>query len=219
MGAGRLVSLRACALVLGLISTAHPVSAEMLAGGSDKTSSTVVPLPTPRPAELVSADPAAETTTAEAEETSAVETDVASAAEVAKKGDLECLARAIYFEARGEPVSGKIAVGRVILNRVASKAYPDSICEVVYQNVHMRNRCQFSFACDGQPDIIAETSKWEEVLAYAQDLLVCGSRCGTSAGLWASTHYHADYVSPGWANRLEATGWVGRHLFYREKTA
>ena len=146
MGAGRPVSLRACALVLGLISTVHPVSADMLNGGSDKTSSTVVPLPTARPAELATVDPATDTTTAE---TDIAETDIASAAEVSEKGGLECLARAIYFEARGEPVSGKIAVGRVILNRVESKACPDSICEVVYENAHLRNRCQFSFACDG----------------------------------------------------------------------
>jgi spore germination cell wall hydrolase CwlJ-like protein len=186
MSAGRLVSLRACALFFALISTVHPVSAEMLSGGSDIASSTVVPLPLARPAESAPKD-------------SAVEARIASAADPSTAGKLECLARAIYFEARGEPVSGKIAVGRVILNRVESKAYPDSICGVVYENAHMRNRCQFSFACDGQPDVITETSKWEEILAYAQDLLACESKCGTSAGLWASTHYHADYVSPSWA--------------------
>lgn len=206
MSAGRVVSLRVCALVFVLISTVHPAGAEMLSGGPNETFSTVVPLPLARPADVA------------AEKNSAVETRTASAADASKPGKLECLARAIYFEARGEPVSGKIAVGRVILNRVESKAYPDSICGVVYENAHMRNRCQFSFACDGQPDVITETSKWKEILAYAQDLLACESKCGTSAGLWASTHYHADYVSPSWAGKLAPTGRVGRHLFYRDET-
>lgn len=210
MSTGRTVSMRTCALVLALIWTDHSASAEMLRNEAAKASSTV-PLPLSRPAEGAIAT--TNTTT------SSAETELASAAEGLPKGDLECLARAIYFEARGEPVSGKVAVGRVILNRVQSKAYPDSICGVVYQNVHMRNRCQFSFACDGQADVIAETSKWEEILVYAKALLVCGSRCATSAGLWASTHYHADYVSPSWAGKLARTGRVGRHLFYRDDTA
>jgi len=70
--------------------------------------------------------------------------------------ELRCLAEGMYFEARSEPLRGQLAVGRVIMNRVASDAYPDTICDVVYQNDHMRNRCQFSFACDGKPDKIAE---------------------------------------------------------------
>ena len=59
-----------------------------------------------------------------------------------------CLAEGIYFEARGEPVSGQAAVSQVILNRVRNPHYPNTICGVVYQNKHWRNRCQFSFACD-----------------------------------------------------------------------
>src|SRR5688572_19337306 len=85
--------------------------------------------------------------------------------------ELRCLAEGIYFEARGEPLRGQLAVGRVILNRVASDAYPNTICDVVYQNDHMRNRCQFSFACDGKPDTIAEYDSWYNIRGYAAWLL------------------------------------------------
>lgn len=64
----------------------------------------------------------------------------------------QCLAQAIYFEARSEPLEGQLAVGQVVMNRVESNAYPDTTCEVVFQNERMRHRCQFSFACDGKSD-------------------------------------------------------------------
>lgn len=130
--------------------------------------------------------------------------------------DLRCLARGIYFEARGEPTRGKLAVGRVILNRVASKNYPNSVCRVVYQNDHLRDRCQFSFACDGKPDIVAEREVWEEILRYAAWLLSHDATDRHESELWTSTHFHADYVSPRWAKHLTLTERVGRHLFYRD---
>ena len=68
------------------------------------------------------------------------------------RGEQKCLASGIYFEARGEPIKGQAAVAQVILNRVRNPAFPDSICGVVYQNKRWRNRCQFSFACDGKRD-------------------------------------------------------------------
>ena len=66
----------------------------------------------------------------------------------AREKSEKCLTNAIYFEARGEPVRGQMAVAQVIMNRVFSGYYPDSVCGVVYQNANRRNRCQFSFACD-----------------------------------------------------------------------
>src|SRR5690554_3545291 len=66
--------------------------------------------------------------------------------------EVYCLAQAVYHESRGEPESGQWAVASVILNRVESSAYPDTVCDVVFQNAHLRNRCQFSFACDSRPD-------------------------------------------------------------------
>jgi spore germination cell wall hydrolase CwlJ-like protein len=133
--------------------------------------------------------------------------------------ELICLAEGIYFEARGEPIRGKLAVGRVILNRVESKAYPDSVCLVVYQNKHRRNRCQFSFACDGKPDTIKERAEWQEILVHAAWLLATEFEDGTPSQIRNSTHYHADYVSPGWSKRLMLTGRIGHHLFYYDPAA
>lgn len=135
------------------------------------------------------------------------------------RGELLCLAKAIYFEARGEPEQGRLAVGRVILNRASSGKYPSTICGVVYQNAQKVNACQFSFACDRIPDRITEQDLWAEIQKEAEALLACSTACAengkaTQEALWTSTHYHADYVSPKWARRLKKTGAVGRHLFY-----
>ena len=76
--------------------------------------------------------------------------------------ELKCLATAIYFEARGEPEHGQIAVAQVVLNRLKNPTYPNTICGVVYQNKTHRNRCQFSFACDGRPERITDMGSWNE---------------------------------------------------------
>jgi len=137
--------------------------------------------------------------------------------------ELRCLAEGIYFEARGEPLRGQLAVGRVILNRVQSDAYPNTICEVVYQNDHMRNRCQFSFACDGKADTITERDIWYHVRGYAAWLLANNPKPGSEyqvlASLETATHYHADYVRPRWAKFLTLTVHIGRHLFYADPSA
>ncbi|MGB6117317.1 MAG: cell wall hydrolase, partial [Mesorhizobium sp.] len=87
-------------------------------------------------------------------------------AEVFSKKEQTCLANGIYFEARGESLRGQAAVAQVILNRVRNPTYPDTICGVVYQNQHMRNACQFSFACDGKKDVITSPSHYKT----AQDI-------------------------------------------------
>lgn len=137
--------------------------------------------------------------------------------------DLRCLAEGIYFEARGESLAGQLAVGRVILNRVESHSYPNSVCDVVYQNEDKHNRCQFSFACDGDPDEITEHAAWYEIRGYARWLLANYSKANVQsqllASLSASTHYHADYVLPYWAKHLTLTGRVGRHYFYYDPSA
>ena len=135
---------------------------------------------------------------------------------------LRCLAEGIYFEARGEPLRGQLAVGRVILNRVKSSSYPNTICDVVYQNDHKRNRCQFSFACDGKPDAITEKAVWAKVQGYASWLLANdpeGTEYQVLASLADATHYHADYVSPSWARFFELTARIGRHIFYADPSA
>lgn len=124
----------------------------------------------------------------------------------------QCLATAIYFEARGEPQRGQIAVAQVILNRVASGDYPDTICGVVYQNQSRRNRCQFSFACDGKPDTIKEKRAWAVAEEIAREVVIGDVGVAEIAG---ATHYHASYVSPRWAPRLKRLARIGHHIFYR----
>jgi spore germination cell wall hydrolase CwlJ-like protein len=127
--------------------------------------------------------------------------------------DVACLANAIYFEARGESESGQEAVGQVILNRAASGIYPKSICGVVYQNKNRRNRCQFSFACDGKPDVKKEAAAWKRAKRIAREM-VSGDKQVSS--LETATHYHATYVKPKWAKKMQKLSTIGRHVFYHE---
>jgi spore germination cell wall hydrolase CwlJ-like protein len=125
-----------------------------------------------------------------------------------------CLATAIYFEARGEPQSGQEAVAQVVLNRTRSGTYPDTICGVVYQNQHRRNACQFSFACDGTADRISEPRAWAVAESIA-NAVAEGRQWNTT--LATATHYHASYVSPPWAPRMQRLTKIGHHIFYYEK--
>lgn len=146
-------------------------------------------------------------------------------ADASSARQLRCLAEGIYFEARGEPWRGQLAVGRVILNRVSSKHYPNTICGVVYQNSHLHNRCQFSFACDGKADRIRDAKVWFSVRGYAAWLLANRpnerevSEYRVLASLQTATHYHADYVRPNWAKHFELTARIGRHIFYSDPSA
>jgi spore germination cell wall hydrolase CwlJ-like protein len=101
----------------------------------------------------------------------------------------------------------------VILNRERSNRYPDTVCEVVYQNADQRNRCQFSFACDGKPDIPKEAAAWRKAKRIAAEALRRPSRIWALAG---ATLYHADYVDPSWAPKVRLVSSIGRHLFYTE---
>jgi len=129
--------------------------------------------------------------------------------------EVECLTAAIYFEARGEPVRGQNMVAQVVLNRVASRYYPDSVCDVVYQNADRKNACQFSFACYDLPDDFSERSARAMARKIAVFAFNCDDACKASRGdIAQSTHYHADYVAPFWSKKLRKTGKVGSHIFY-----
>lgn len=127
------------------------------------------------------------------------------------EAEQRCLAAGIYFEARGESVKGQAAVAQVILNRVRNPTYPNTVCGVVYQNDNWRNRCQFSFACDGIKDRVRSPKHWD----VAEEIALA-----TTAGkIWlkevgSSTHYHATYVRPPWAKRMRKVGKIGLHIFY-----
>lgn len=120
-----------------------------------------------------------------------------------------CLAQAIYYEAGFEGETGRRAVAQVVLNRVRHPAFPHSVCEVVYQRTG--GVCQFTFACDGALARIPVPAVWERSLREAREALA--GRVETSVGM--ATHYHADYVYPAWAPRLEKVAAIGQHLFYR----
>jgi Cell Wall Hydrolase len=126
----------------------------------------------------------------------------------------KCLAEAIYFEARGEAVPGQMAVAQVVLNRAFSGKYPNTVCGVVYQNAHHRLHCQFTFACDGIPDIVREPDMWERAKTIAAEML--------DGKLWLpevgkATHYHAYWVRPGWVREMTKMHRLGVHTFYRPR--
>jgi len=126
--------------------------------------------------------------------------------------ELACLREAIYHEARGEDVIGQYAVAEVILNRVDSARYPDSVCAVVHQNAHRRNACQFSYACTRRSMALRDHNAIRVAGQIARISLQRSERRLTGG----ATHYHADYVAPEWSSVFQLTARIGAHLFYRE---
>ena len=124
-----------------------------------------------------------------------------------------CLARAIYFEARSESELGQLAVAKVVLNRVKDPEYPNTICGVVYQGSGRRNSCQFSFACDGLPDDVKSATSWSNAKRIAQKALAGDAKV---AAIGTATNYHADYVRPKWAKSMKRLIKIGRHVFYED---
>lgn len=124
----------------------------------------------------------------------------------------ECLAEALYFEARGESIRGMFAVGEVILNRVQSNNYPDTLCNVINQGTGRKYGCQFTYTCDGIPENIAEPRAWERVGKVAR-LLLDGAPRALTGG---ATHYHTKAVNPSWAQRYPRTATIDSHHFYRQ---
>jgi spore germination cell wall hydrolase CwlJ-like protein len=124
----------------------------------------------------------------------------------------KCLTDAVYFESRGEPERGQIAVAQVVMNRVFSPFYPDSVCGVVYQNAHRHLACQFTFACEGKRLVVEEPEAWDKAKRIARDTL--------DGKLWLShigksTHYHAYWVRPSWVREMKKMYKLGVHTFYR----
>ena len=119
---------------------------------------------------------------------------------------MRCLAGAIYFEARGEPLSGQLAVAQVVINRADSSRFPSSYCGVVYQ------RAQFSFVRGGaMPSIKTGSKAWKRAKAIARI---------AHEGMWESEaedalYFHAKYVSPSWSRKKTARATINQHIFYR----
>ena len=128
---------------------------------------------------------------------------------------VQCLTEAVYYEARSEAEDGQRAVAQVVLNRVRDRAFPGSVCGVVYQGATRRTGCQFSFTCDGSMNGRREPSAWERARAVAGAALA-GS---VYAPVGSATFYHANYVLPWWAGSMARIGSVGAHIFYRWRGA
>lgn len=125
-----------------------------------------------------------------------------------------CLAEALYFEARGESVKGQFAVAEVIMNRVESTEFPDSICGVIKQGTGRKYACQFTYTCDGHPEVIGEPRAFTRVGKVAK-LMVDGAPRNLTAG---ATHYHTRAVNPRWARVFPRTTSIGVHHFYKMPT-
>jgi spore germination cell wall hydrolase CwlJ-like protein len=122
-----------------------------------------------------------------------------------------CLTQAVYYEAAGEGPDGGRAVAQIVLNRLRHPGYPASICGVVYQGSDRTSGCQFTFACDGSLLRVPIASLWARSRKIAEEALA-GK---VFAPIGHATHYHADYVLPYWADSLDKTVQIGRHIFYR----
>ena len=123
----------------------------------------------------------------------------------------QCLTQALYFEARGESVRGQFAVAEVILNRVKSSRFPNSVCSVVNQGTGKRNQCQFSYTCDGNPENIHEPAAYRNVGKIARALLD-GAPRNLTVG---ATYYHNHSVRPRWSRTFTRTASIDGHYFYR----
>ena len=123
----------------------------------------------------------------------------------------KCLAEALYFEARGEPVKGQFAVAEVILNRVDSSKFPNSICGVVNQGTGRKHACQFSYTCDGKLERVSNKVSYDQMVRIA-GVMIDGITQPLTAG---ATYYHATSVRPSWARRFENTVTIGVHKFYK----
>ncbi|MGE0743169.1 MAG: cell wall hydrolase [Hyphomonadaceae bacterium] len=126
-----------------------------------------------------------------------------------------CLAQAVYYEARGETQRGQVAVAEVIMNRVRSRAYPNSVCGVVYQGSERSTGCQFTFTCDGSLRHPPRGRAWDRAQRVATAVMAGYTRPVTQH----ATHYHTTGVNPIWNSGLVETTQIGVHIFYRIPTA
>ena len=140
-----------------------------------------------------------------------------------REKQLECLAKNIYFEARNEPFVGQFAVALVTLNRVNDTDFPNTVCEVVYEGIHTtsgfpkRNRCQFSWYCDGASDEVRNQRAWEEVQKTANLAMIKYDKM-KAEGLdytEGARFYHTFEVNPRWSKVYPKVGRIGDHIFYR----
>jgi spore germination cell wall hydrolase CwlJ-like protein len=127
----------------------------------------------------------------------------------------DCLSLAIYYEARSESELGQQAVAEVVLNRVRDRAYPDSVCGVVFQGSQRQTGCQFSFTCDGSMARLPEGQAWQR----AREIAVAALGGRADAGVGNATHYHTTAIQPYWSSSLTKVATIGAHIFYSKTRA
>ena len=135
-----------------------------------------------------------------------------------------CLALNVYHEARNQSFAGQLAVANVVINRVNDERFPNTICEVVFQGatrpswkgtgelIPVRNRCQFSWYCDGKSDTPLEKGNFNTIYNFSLKMISEPTSIDITDG---ATHYHADYVTPSWASSKTKTIEIEDHIFYR----
>jgi len=150
--------------------------------------------------------------------------------------ELHCMAQNIYFEANNQSKTGMIAVAQVTMNRVRDSRFPDTVCEVVFEGpireswktrndttladedrifYPIKNRCQFSWYCDGKADVIPfpqNNISWRKAQDVALEVMAFDRYSGIVEG---ATHYHADYVNPDWNKTITLVTKIDNHIFYR----
>ena len=125
-----------------------------------------------------------------------------------------CLSEALYFEARGESVKGQFAVAEVIMNRVDSPRFPDTVCGVIHQGTGRKYQCQFTYTCDGHAEKISEPRAFDRVAKVAK-LILSGAPRTLTGG---ATYYHTKSVRPSWSRKFARTATIGVHHFYSPRT-
>jgi spore germination cell wall hydrolase CwlJ-like protein len=134
----------------------------------------------------------------------------APSAKLERNPEFTCMKQALYFESRGEGIRGQFAVAEVILNRVDSPLYPNTICKVVEQG--NAQSCQFSYNCDGKAEVMHDKSAADLAGRIAQVMMQGAPRTLTAG----ATHFHTRAVNPRWSRIYEQTASIGAHLFYRK---
>jgi N-acetylmuramoyl-L-alanine amidase len=131
---------------------------------------------------------------------------------------VDCLAKNIYHEARNDGMTGQRAVAWATMNRTKSEKYPDTICDVVYQaelndnGIPLKNKCQFSWFCDGKSDDITDQAAWNVSAKIAEEVFAAyGDEIDPTNG---AIMYHANYVEPFWVSSYTETARIDSHIFY-----
>jgi len=122
-----------------------------------------------------------------------------------------CVASAIYFEARSEPIEGQAAVAWVIYNRTASDGYPSTACDVVHEDEQRRKKCQFSFMCDGLREDIYD----QDAYARAVIITILTATNFLKDPTGGATHYHRAESVPFWAQSENVVAKINDHIFYK----